>query len=98
MGIKVLLTSSGLERPGFGVVFKVVSGSATLFGGEGGGPTPGSRYDLTNLAGEARMTLRVNAAGPIQVQAQLPSPDPIQDFMQADPVTLAPNVEITGVP
>jgi len=98
VGIKVLLTSSGLERPGFGVVFKVVSGSATLFGGEGGGPTPGSRYDLTNLAGEARMTLRVNAAGPIQVQAQLPSPDPIQDFMQADPVTLAPNVEITGVP
>jgi len=98
VAIKVKLTSNSLERPGFGVVFKVVSGSATLYGGEGQGPTSGSRYDLTNLDGESRMTLKVNASGSIEVQVQLPQPDPDLDLMNGSTVTLSPNVSITGIP
>jgi hypothetical protein len=97
VAIKVKLTTlGGLERPGFGVEFKVVVGTATLFGGEGA--AEGWRYDLTNLDGEARMVLRVDAAGPIEVQVRLPATDPIHDLVDEGVVPLEPNVQITGVP
>ena len=98
VAIRVKLTTTGaLERPGFGVVFKVVLGSATLYGGEGVGAEPGSRYDLTNSAGEARMVLQVTGTGTIRVHVELPAADPVLNLMIGDTVTLSPEVEITGI-
>ena len=100
VAIKVKLTNIGrLERPGFGVVFRVMSqGSATLYGGEGWGSEPGSRYDLTNVNGEARMVLKVGAAGRILVHVELPAADPVHDLMNWAAVVLPSAVEITGIP
>ena len=93
VAIKVKLTAAGdLPRPGFGVVFKVVSGSATLYGGNGAASPPGARYALTNSAGEARIVAKVTAVGPINVQAELPAADPVINQMQTQPVTMAQNV------
>jgi len=101
VAIRVRLTKSGspaLARPGFGVVFSVSEGTATLYGGEGAGPTPGSRYDLTNLNGEARIVLRVDAAVTIKVHVELPSPNPVLDKIVEPPVVLPSDVEIMGIP
>ena len=98
VAIKVKLTTlGGLERPGFGVEFKVVVGTATLFGGEGSG-AGGWRYDLTNYLGEARLVLRVDAEGPIEVQVRLPATEPVHDMVNEGVVPLASNVQITGIP
>jgi hypothetical protein len=87
-------------HPGFGVVFSVVLGSATLYGGEGEatGYSAGSRYDLTNLSGEARMVLRVDGTGAIHVLVELPPPNPQIDHMDASTVTLSPDVIINNPP
>jgi hypothetical protein len=97
--IKVLLTRyyGSLERPGFGVVFRVSEGAATLYGGEGLGVEPDSRYDLTNISGEARMAVRVDAAGTIRVHVEVPGANPFPDHMLTDAIRLEPDVGITGV-
>ena len=96
VALKVTLSKDGtLLRGGFGVVFSVVQGSATLFGGEGdpGAPYPaGSRWDITDLNGQARMTLRADATGPIRVQVQLP----YDGVVHTREVTLSPDITITG--
>ncbi len=98
VAIKVKLTThGGLERPGFGVVFRVSQGSATLYGGEGWGPEPASRYDLTNSAGQARMVLQVNGTGTIRVHVDLPAADPVTNLMLTDAVVLPADVEINGI-
>jgi len=98
VAIRVKLTKPvSLARPGFGVEFKVVTGSATLFGGEGAGAEPGSRYDLTNSAGEAQMVHQVSGTGTILVHVELPATDPVLNLMTGDTVTLLPDVEITGI-
>ena len=57
--------------PGFGVVFTIVSGTATLWGGEG--VADGGRYDLTALDGVAQLVVRVDGSEtPIVVQVSLP--------------------------
>ena len=101
VAIRVRLTKTGspaLARPGFGVVFSVIAGSATLLGGEGAGVPAGSRYDLTNLNGEARIVLRVDAAVTIKVHVEVPSPNPVLDKIAELPVVLPADVEITGTP
>ena len=98
VAIQVRLTNSGFERPGFGVVFSVSQGSATLYGGEGAGVAPGSRNDLTNLNGEARMVIKVDAAETIRVQVEVPAADPVLDLMLTDTIALPSDVEITGIP
>ena len=99
VAIKVRLTTlGGLERPGFGVVFSVSQGLATLFGGEGPGGGPGSRYDLTDANGEARIVLQVDAAETILVHVEMPAADPVHDLINGAAVALPSAVEITGVP
>ena len=81
---------------------RVSEGAATLFGGEGGGEgwglEPGSRYDLTNISGEARMAVRADAAETIRVQVEVPGANPFPDHMLTDTIGIEPDVEITGVP
>jgi hypothetical protein len=97
VAIRVRLHSSGnTARPGFGVVFSVSQGTATLYGGEGAGIPVGSRYDLTTLAGEARIVLRVDAAVTIKVHVEVPSPNPAVDKILEAPVVLTQDVEIDG--
>jgi hypothetical protein len=92
-----LTTGSDMARPGFGVVFSVSGGTATLYGGEGAGTPDGSRYDLTTLNGEARIVLKVGAAGAIKVHVELPA-SPGTDNILESAVALTPDVEITGTP
>ena len=69
--------SSGKYTAGVGVVFEIDTGSsagtATLLGGEGtgGGAT---RYDTMSsiTGGQARVVIRVDTAGMIVVNAQVP--------------------------
>ena len=99
VAIKVKLTTiGGLERPGFGVVFSVSQGSAMLYGGEGWGSEPGSRYDLTDANGEARIVVKVNAAGTILVHVEMPAADPAHDLMSGAAVALPSEAEIMGIP
>ena len=87
-----------MNLPGFGVVFSVSQGSATLYGGEGAGTPVGSRYDLTYLNGEARIVLRVEAAGTIKVHVELPATNPGTDQILESAAPLPADVEITGTP
>jgi hypothetical protein len=86
-------------RAGLGVAFEVTSGEATLLGGDGPADdvcSPYARYDISAIIfqyGRARMVVRVDAPGPIQVDVYIP-PDPVLKFplIQVD----AP-VKITGI-
>jgi hypothetical protein len=86
---------------GIGVVYWVQSGSATLMGGEGtldGGPA-GNRYDFSmDSAGHAQSTIvvRVDAAGPIQINARIPVCGVPTAGRWADEVLLAAPITITG--
>jgi hypothetical protein len=92
VAVRVRLSKDlAVARPGFGIVFRVVSGSATLFGGEG--TASGGRYDLTDLNGEARMVLRVDAAGAIEVEVELPYDSEVHTRQ----LFLPGNVEINGI-
>jgi hypothetical protein len=101
VAIEVKLTTiGGLERPGFGVVFSVSQGSATLLGGEGWAVDypAGSRYDLTDANGEARMVLKVGAPGTVLIHVEMPAADPVHDLMSGAAVALPSEVAITGIP
>ena len=87
-----------MNLPGFGVVFLVSEGAGTIFVGEGWGLEPDSRYDLTNISGEARMGVRADAEGTIRVRVEVPGATPFPDHMLTDTIRLEPDVEITGVP
>ena len=97
--IKVKLTNDkGNPSAGFGVVFDVVSGSATLLGGEGGPVTPeyssASRWDLTALDGIAQMVVRADAAGPIVIHTELPYDGDVHTRQ----VILSPDIQINVNP
>ena len=49
---------------------------------------------MTDLAGLARIVVRPNAVGTIKIQARLP----YDGVVHTKPVTLTPDVEITGAP
>jgi len=88
--VKVKLTKDGDKmRAGFGVVFKVVSGSGTLLGGEGIA-SGGGRYDLTAVDGVAQMVVRADGVGSLAIRVELP----YDGEVHTRSVTLSPDVTI----
>jgi hypothetical protein len=66
-----------LYSPGFGVVFWVSSGSATLLGGEGtdSGEAAGNRYNVSMEASSgapSNMVVRIDGPGPVTISAKVP--------------------------
>jgi hypothetical protein len=87
--------------PGFAVVFWVSSGSATLLGGDGSddNEAEGNRFDISGLDEDeapASIVVRVDASGPITVQAKIPAcgTEPAGRWMDA--VTLTNPIIING--
>jgi len=69
---------ANLFAPGFGVMFWVASGAATLMGGEGTivGQPAGNRYDISMEAADgalANIIVRPDAAGTIVIDALIPA-------------------------
>jgi len=94
-----VLSDIGAGRAGLGVAFEVKQGQATLLGGDGPADacSPGARYDISGRSldyGRARMVVRVDHEGPIEVDVYVPS-DAVLKF---ELVQIPTPVKITGVP
>ena len=83
---------------GFAVVFEVVSGNATLMGGDGATSlaAPGNRYDFSGAAGSASIVVRPNASGAIVIDAFSPACGTLGVGRSCAEIGLATPVSITG--
>jgi hypothetical protein len=87
---------------GFGVVYWVQSGAATLLGGEGtaDGQPAGNRYDFSMKSSEhalSTMVIRVDGAGPILINAKMPACGTTPPKGRwTDEIDLASPITITG--
>jgi len=96
-----VVNANSSYTPGMAVVFQVgdsTTGSAELLGGDGN-DTSSDRYDFSDIpaqSGRARIYLRIESAGTIEIEAKIPSCGTVNEGRYCPEIELTPSIKITA--